>query len=107
MSLFQVIQPNALYDYVIVAGVTSKPHLQALEGCCRRELKEWGFELTKPTEGRTSSSWRVVDGGFLVIHLMTQEARKRYNLENVWSNGKTVAFAKNKKTVKKRARVLV
>ena len=90
-----------LYDYIIIAAATSKPHLDALERYCRRELKSLNFTLSKPTEGRNSGHWRIVDGGFMVIHLMDDEARNRYRLENLWEESKKIPFSLRTKRKKR------
>lgn len=97
MHLVNLGQLASLADYIIVATATSKPHLDALENRLRQELKTIRF-TGKPTEGRESSSWKVVDAGFAIIHLMNQEARSKFNLEHLWSQGKRIPLAAKTKT---------
>lgn len=104
VHLLKMPQMESLCDYVIIATATSGPHLDALERYLRRELKGLGLVLGKPVEGRSSGSWRIVDAGFAVIHMMDEASRKRYNLEHIWSETEIVPFLQRKKSSKRRAK---
>lgn len=88
-------------DYFIIAGVTSKAHMNALEYYLRERFKKKHLQASKPTEGKTSASWRVVDAGFLVVHLMDPEARSRYRLEDLWSDARQISWRKKAISSKK------
>jgi ribosomal silencing factor RsfS len=34
----------------------------------------------------SSSTWAMVDGGKVVIHILNEESRKLYDLESVWKH---------------------
>ncbi|MBI4668418.1 MAG: ribosome silencing factor [Elusimicrobia bacterium] len=95
-KLLRIPHLASICDYVIIATATSKPHLDALENHLSRRLKDIGCHPAKPVEGRGSERWRIVDAGFAVIHLMDERARQKYNLENVWSEGKSIALRKKR-----------
>ncbi len=95
---------SSLADFIIVATATSKPHLEALETRLRQELKTIHVGSNKPTEGNESESWRVVDAGFAIIHLMSQEARSKFNLEHIWSEGKRIALTSRRPTARRRGK---
>ncbi|GEM_PF-4611537 len=93
---------NSISDYLIIATVTSSAHLNALENHMIRTSRGLGFKRHKGVEGRRSGQWRIVDLGFLVIHLMDQTARARYRLEDLWNETKEIAWqAPSKKSKKK------
>ncbi|GHU38878.1 ribosomal silencing factor RsfS [Spirochaetia bacterium] len=75
-------------DFFIVATITSGAHLGALS----RYIKEFAAEkkisvLRKQRRGETGGEWNVTDLGGMVIHLMSEGARKFYELELLWDQG--------------------
>lgn len=80
---------SSLCDYVIIATVTSAPHLNALEQEVSTALKEDGiYKLNR--EGAQSPAWRVSDYGGFMLHLMTEESRAFYTLDKIFSFGSLV-----------------
>ena len=94
---------SSLCDYIILATVTSKPHLEAVEDEISTRLKQEGvYKLNR--DGGESMMWRVADYGSFLVHIMTQEARDFYALDKIFSFGKELDYKKPKaakKTVKK------
>ena len=43
-------------------------------------------------EGQRSGSWVLLDFGCLVVHVFTDETRKFYDLERLWSDATPVEF---------------
>lgn len=58
------------------------------------EIREFVFKQTgrKPYnyDGYRNSQWIVIDYGDLMIHIFLPDVREFYNLEDLWSDGKTV-----------------
>lgn len=98
---------SSLCDYIVIATVTSKPHLEAVEEEISTKLKQEGiYKINR--DGVESNVWRVSDYGNFLVHLMTPEAREFYALDKIFSFGKEIDFtlpkpkkAAAKKTVKK------
>lgn len=98
---------SSLCDYIVIATVTSKPHLEAVEEEISTKLKQEGiYKINR--DGVESNVWRVSDYGSFLVHLMTPEAREFYALDKIFSFGKEIDFtlpkpkkAAAKKTVKK------
>jgi ribosome-associated protein len=78
---------NAWTDFFIVATVSSNAHMEGLE----RHIKEFCHEKEidilrkshKPQNG--DDEWRLIDLGWMVIHLMSRSARDFYEIERLWS----------------------
>ena len=49
-------------------------------------------ELPHHTEGYESAQWMLLDYGCAVLHVFMPEARKFYNLENLWKDGTPVSL---------------
>ncbi|MDR2601582.1 MAG: ribosome silencing factor [Spirochaetaceae bacterium] len=82
-------------DFFVIATVTSGAHLKGL----KRHIKEFAYanelEIQQKT-GRDISpvnaaaatddvEWDLIDMGGVVVHLMSEKARKFYELENLWN----------------------
>jgi ribosome-associated protein len=94
---------SSLCDFILIATVTSKPHLDAVEEEISKKLKEEGYYKSN-RDGGESNLWRVSDYGGFLAHIMTQEARDFYALDKIFSFGKEIDFKKPvNKTVKKTA----
>ena len=65
-------------DSVIVATTLSDKHTAALLDHLKEELKPKGEQFLKVQEGE---EWIVVDLGDILIHLMTQAYRQKYQIE--------------------------
>lgn len=95
---------SSLCDFILIATVTSKPHLDAVEEEISKKLKEQGYYKSN-RDGGESNQWRVSDYGGFLAHVMTQEARDFYALDKIFSFGKEIDFKKpvKKTTAKKTA----
>jgi len=88
-------------DYFVIATGTSDIHVKTLKDTIIEEMGKLNI-LPLRTDGDKSPDWKVIDYGDIMVHLFTQEARKFYNLENLWSDGKKVNWkGKNYKYSKK------
>lgn len=76
---------TTISDYFIIAGGSSKRHRQAIadrviEASKLNDIKVLGCE------GYDTAEWILIDLGDVVLHVMQQEARSRYNLEGLWQD---------------------
>ena len=78
-------------DYFIVATGESSVQLKALEDRVRERLKEVGVS-PKGIEG-PSTRWILLDYGFIVVHVMSPEARDFYDLEGLWADAERLTVA--------------
>lgn len=72
-------------DHYIVCTGISTPHLAALAERLRRDVRaEYGLRPLA-LDGAAQSQWIIVDFGSVMIHLLSDEARERYQLEELWN----------------------
>ncbi len=84
---------SSLCEYIVLATVTSKPHLEAVEDEISTQLKKIGVYKAN-RDGADSMIWRVSDYGAFLVHLMTAEAREFYALDKIFSFGKELDYTK-------------
>lgn len=76
-------------DYFILVTGTSERMLQSLADSVSEKIKE-ETGLNAIEEGKPDSGWIVLDYGYIVVHVLSSEKRNYYQLEELWSRGKTV-----------------
>ncbi len=81
-----------LTDYMIVCSGSSMPQLRAV----LREVAEQVAEVhqVKPvsTEGKADTRWVVLDYIDVMVHVMHDELREYYGLEDLWKDAKEVRW---------------
>ncbi len=86
---------SSLCEYIVIATVTSKPHMEAVEEEISTQLKKEGIYKSN-RDGGESTMWRVSDYGSFLVHIMTQEARDFYALDKIFSFGTELNYKKPK-----------
>lgn len=81
---------SSLADYFVLVSGTSVPHLKALARDLRHGVEERLGESPRSAEGEAASLWLVIDYVDVVVHLLHEETRRRYALEDLWSDAATV-----------------
>ena len=85
-------EQTVLADYFVICNGTSSTHIKALVDEVDRQLSESG-EPPIRREGLRSDIWVLMDFGCVIVHVFTDEARKFYNLERLWSDAQEVDIA--------------
>lgn len=71
------------FSRVVIASGTSGRHACALAENVREEVKKAGGEIVG-VEGRETGEWVLVDCGAAIVHVMQEQIRSYYNLEEIW-----------------------
>ena len=83
---------SVMADYFIIANGNSITQVQALVDNVEEKMNQSGF-IMKRKEGNRSSTWVLLDFGDVVVHVFDNEDRLFYDLERIWSDGKTVEIS--------------
>ena len=86
---------SSIADYFIIVTATSIPHLKALVGHLEETVREKFQCRPLAVDGEPSSEWVLIDFGSVLIHIMGEEARNRYELERLWSDAPRMVLAGN------------
>lgn len=77
----------------MIATGTSERMLESLADYVRESIKlEAG--LNPVIESGGQSGWIVMDYGYVVVHLLSEEMRDYYDLEGLWHKAKLVLSVK-------------
>jgi ribosome-associated protein len=80
-------------DYFVIATVNSQGHLRGLIDQLDELFRDRSLVPIHPRKRSTEIGWVLLDLGFAVIHLMTEELRNFYELERLWFGAATVYSA--------------
>ncbi len=92
IKILKTAEQTVLADYFVICHGTSSTHIKALVNEVDKALSEAG-EPPVRREGLRSDIWVLMDFGSVIVHVFTDEARKFYNLERLWSDSEEVPLS--------------
>lgn len=96
--VLNVRELSSVTDYFVIASGTSEPHLRAVVGEISDKLREEHDLRPRAVDGTLHTAWVVLDYFDVIVHVMRQDVRKRYDLETLWGDAPRV---KPKKSARK------
>ena len=81
--VMDVRHQTAITDYMIVCCGRASRHVKAIAETVMFKMKELGLQTINHS-GLDSGDWALVDFGDCVVHVMQQESRSFYGLEELW-----------------------
>jgi ribosome-associated protein len=91
VKVLDVRKTSPVVDYLVVVTALSRPHIEALEQKIIEALEEMDLKVHHRSRPQ-SDSWRVLDFGGVMVHLMSADARELYALERLHDGAKEVAW---------------
>lgn len=85
--LLDVSEICTFTDIFLICTANNRVQLNAINDAISDGFRELGLKYP-PDKGNASSTWLVFDAGDVVAHIMTEDSRKLYRLENLWGDGK-------------------
>ena len=89
VKILRTTEKTVLADYFVICNGTSSTHIKALVDEVDKQLSEAG-EPPVRREGLCSDIWVLMDFGCVIVHVFTDEARKFYDLERLWSDAEVI-----------------
>ncbi|MEA4933944.1 MAG: ribosome silencing factor [Lawsonibacter sp.] len=80
---------TTLADYFVLCTATSNTQVKAMSDACEEEMEKHE-ERVHHIEGHREGTWLLMDFSSVVVHVFTDEARKFYDLERLWSDAQEV-----------------
>ncbi len=77
---------SPIADFFVIASVDNVRQLRATADAIDHDLREHASIRVIRREGPPDSGWVVMDYPGVLIHLMTEEQRDFYRLENLWAD---------------------
>jgi len=92
LKLIEISDVSSLADYFLICTAGSSTHVKTLCDAVEEAMDKAGEPLLS-REGHRSGSWVLLDFGCVVVHVFTEEARKFYDLERLWQDGRQLSLA--------------
>ncbi len=83
-------QLSSVTDYFVIASGSSEPHLRAIVDEVTDTLREDYDLRPKAIDGTLQAAWIVLDYFDVIVHIMRQDVRDRYDLETLWGDAPRV-----------------
>jgi len=91
VCVIDVSKLNSWTDYFVIATIHSSAHWQGIAKQIKDYVKANDMQIHL-THNKTSGGddWNLIDIGPVVVHLMSEDARRFYELEKLWHAGKFI-----------------
>jgi ribosome-associated protein len=77
---------SSVADFFLIGTGTSEPHLRAVVDEIMDKLREEHGLRPRAVDGSLQTAWIVLDYFDVVIHVMREDLRERYDLEGLWGD---------------------
>ena len=92
--ILDVRELSSVTDYFVIAAGTSEPHLRAIVDEIADRLREDHDLRPNAIDGTLKAAWIVLDFFDVIVHVMRQDVRERYDLETLWGDAPRVKVRK-------------
>lgn len=88
--ILDVRELSSVTDYFVMASGTSEPHLRAIVEEITDKLADEHNLRPRAMDGTFQAAWVVLDYFDVIVHVMRQDVRERYDLETLWGDAPRV-----------------
>lgn len=90
VQVLKIEELTSLTEYFVICSATSTTQVKALADNVEWRLKYDHETMPHHVEGYESNQWILLDYGCVLVHVFMPDARKFYNLENLWKDGVSI-----------------
>ena len=83
LKILDVSKTSPVVDFIVIGSGESEPQLRAIAKEVDAQLRKHEVKNFR-WEGVAGSGWLVLDLGNIVVHLLKEEQREYYQLEELW-----------------------
>ena len=99
ITLLELRELSSVADYFVIVTGSNEPHLRAIVDEITEKLRLDHNVRPFSTDGARVTPWIVLDFIDVIVHVMNDEFRELYDLENLWGDGKRIDFEPEKPPV--------
>jgi ribosome-associated protein len=81
---------TSICNYLVIITAHSTPQINAISHEMEKSFKDMELYVLRK-DGSRSNSWKVLDYGGLIVHIMSQEIRAVYDLDDFWKSAKDIS----------------
>ena len=93
ITLIDIREVAIFTDFFVICSATSDRMIRALVKTAEDTMIT-RYKVKSKVMGTPSNGWVVVDFTDIVLHVFSPKQREYYQLEGLWSNGKTLLRVK-------------
>ena len=90
--LIRVEEVSSLADWFVIATGLSDVQVRAIARSVEDKIEESTGRLPLRREGQTEGRWVLLDYGEVIVHALTPDERRYYDLESFWGHGEKEAY---------------
>jgi ribosome-associated protein len=94
--VLDVRQHSSVTDFFVIASGSSEPHLRAIASEILDRLKSEHHIEPTSTDGSAQTNWLVADYFDVIVHIMKNDVRERYDLEGLWGDAPRLPRARKR-----------
>lgn len=102
--ILDVRKLSSITDYFVIVTGLSDPHLRAVFDEIQGKMKHDYNLVPRAIDGALQTAWVVIDYFDVIVHIMREDVRERYDLEGLWGDAPRVSARKPKVSAKRVAR---
>jgi ribosome-associated protein len=95
--ILDVRKLSSVTDYFVIASGSTEPHLRAIVNEITDTLWEDFQVRPRRVEGGAGAAWQVLDFFDVIVHVMRDEVREKYNLESLWGDAPRTSAKRGRK----------
>jgi ribosome-associated protein len=88
--ILDVRELSSVADYFVICSGTSEPHLRAISDEITTKLRDVQHLRPRAIDGTLQTAWIVLDYFDVIVHVMKNEVREKYDLEALWGDAPRV-----------------
>jgi ribosome-associated protein len=88
--ILEVRDLSSVTDYFVIASGNSEPHLRAITEEITSGLRDQHDVRPRAVDGALQTAWIVMDYFDVIVHVMKQDVREKYDLETLWGDAPRV-----------------
>jgi ribosome-associated protein len=96
--VLDVRELSSVTDYFVLISGNSEPHLRAIVDQITEKLNEEFGLRPRAVDGTFQAAWVVLDYFDVIVHVMREDVRRRYDLETLWGDAPRVRARKKPQT---------
>jgi len=99
--ILDVRKLSSVTDYFVIVSGGSEPHLRAIAGEVADKLHSEHQLRPRTVDGDAAATWQVLDYFDVIVHIMRNDVREKYDLESLWGDAPRVAGVKARRKAPK------
>jgi ribosome-associated protein len=88
--ILDVRKVSSVTDYFLIVSGSSEPHLRAIVTEISDKLREEHHLRPRAVDGDVRAPWQVLDYFDVIVHVMRNDVREKYDLEGLWGDAPRV-----------------